>query len=710
MKKVLTSVMALSVSFGLFAFFDTDNTQAAGKEYVRLAGTDRLDTSIQISKTGWPTGLTSSEKAVILARSDNPVDALSAASLAGVKDAPILLTNTNSLDSRVLSEINRLEATKVYVLGSTGAISESVENTLKANKKSVTRISGINRFDTAKKINEEAGTSKSTTAIVVNGDTVVDALSATSESAINKVPIYLTRTNNLPVLLPSTVKNVVIYGSTGVVSSDVQDQLTKQGKTVKRIAGGDRFSTNVAALKASSITFKKTILVRGTSVKTTSEDYPDAVAAGGLANKLHAQIVLTHPTNTNQTVKDYLSTDRLPTYVLGSSGTLTDSVLSGLGYQVPIAESPLYIQATVDTPIYDNRRGNLDEIATLSKGQALEVAKDYDENFWQVKWANTYAYVPKTKVLKTTKLLFTNTNTTYKSTNKKIIPLRDNVEVIDNTKKVKFAVLKANHRYPVISKKDNMWMIDLGGRYGYVDSSKVKEDKGVPILMYHHVLDENELGSYKNIGTTVTTEAFIEEMSYLHKQGFTTVLSDDIEKYVSDKINLPAKTVAITFDDGLLSVRDNAYPILKQYEMKATEYIITSRNNHPTEIFNGTAPRLQFFSQEDMLNMKNVFDYQAHTHNLHNLNNEKKSDVITKPYETVKEDIKLNKSILNAHSLAYPFGHYNDNTIQILKELGFSSAMTTKPGYVNVGDDPYQLKRIGIYQSTTLSNFATIVQ
>ncbi|MET1138609.1 polysaccharide deacetylase family protein, partial [Bacillus subtilis] len=82
-------------------------------------------------------------------------------------------------------------------------------------------------------------------------------------------------------------------------------------------------------------------------------------------------------------------------------------------------------------------------------------------------------------------------------------------------------------------------MIDLGGRYGYVDSSKVKEDKGVPILMYHHVLDENELGSYKNIGTTVTTEAFIDEMSYLHKQGFTTVLSDDIEKYVSDKINLP---------------------------------------------------------------------------------------------------------------------------------------------------------------------------
>lgn len=341
MKKVLASALAFSVSFGLLTSMDLKDAQAAEKDYVRLSGKDRLDTAIQISKTGWPTGLTSSEKSVILARSDNPVDALSAASLAGVKDAPILLTNTNSLDSRVLSEINRLGATKVYVLGSTGAISESVENTLKANNKSVTRLSGANRFDTAKKINEEAGTSKNTSAIVVNGDTVVDALSATSESAINKVPIYLTRTNNLPISLPSTVKNVVIYGSTGVVSSDVQNQLIKQGKTVKRISGGDRFSTNVAALKASTISFKNTILVRGTSVKTTSEDYPDAVAAGGLANKLHAKIVLTHPTNTNQTVKDYLSTDKLPTHVLGSSGTLTDSVLTGLGYDVDITKTLL---------------------------------------------------------------------------------------------------------------------------------------------------------------------------------------------------------------------------------------------------------------------------------------------------------------------------------------------------------------------------------
>ncbi|MCL9637877.1 cell wall-binding repeat-containing protein [Bacillus zanthoxyli] len=701
---------AACISFGLWSAFGVQNTQAAEKDYVRLSGTDRLDTAVQISRTGWPTGLTSSEKSVILARADNPVDALSAASLAGAKDAPILLTYSGSLDNNVLDEMKRLGTKKIYVLGSSGAISQNVVATLVKNQLEVVRIDGADRFDTAKKINELSGASSSTTAIVVNGNTMVDALSATSESSINNIPIYLTTTNRLPISLPNTISKVIIYGSTGVVNADIESQLRAEGKVVTRINGADRYDTNVKALKASNISFKSTILARGISVKDNIEDYPDAVAAGGLAHKLHARIVLTHPTIAIPTVKDYLATDTLKTYVLGSAGTLTDTVLGSLGYKVPISKGPKYIQALTDTPLYDSRTGHLDEFALLSKGQALEVVKERSQDFWQVKWANTYAYVPKNKVKETTQQLFKNSNTSYKSTSKKIISIRDGIQVKDGVTNQQFASLKANHRYPVISKKNNSWLIDIGGRYGYVDSSQVKEDKGIPILMYHHVLDEKELGKNKNNSTTVTTEAFTQEMSYLSKQGFTTITTSDIEKYVKDEINLPAKTVAITFDDGLLSVRDNAYPVLKQYGMKATEYVITSRNNHPTEKFDGLGSNLQFFSKEDMENMTDVFNYQAHTNALHNLNSQRQSDVVTKPYATVKEDIQLNKNILNAHSFAYPFGQYNQQTIGILKELGFVSAVTTKAGYVNVGDDLYQLNRIGIDQQTTLSKFSSIVQ
>ncbi len=49
-----------------------------------------------------------------------------------------------------------------------------------------------------------------------------------------------------------------------------------------------------------------------------------------------------------------------------------------------------------------------------------------------------------------------------------------------------------------------------------------------------------------------------------------------------NKINLPARAVAITFDDGLKSVNRYAYPVLKQYGFHATAFIISSRiKRHP---------------------------------------------------------------------------------------------------------------------------------
>jgi peptidoglycan/xylan/chitin deacetylase (PgdA/CDA1 family) len=363
-----------------------------------------------------------------------------------------------------------------------------------------------------------------------------------------------------------------------------------------------------------------------------------------------------------------------------------------------------------NVPIYDTRRGTLDVVITLQKGQELPITRDYGENWWQVKLGNSYGYIYKKGVITTTESSYKNVNTKFKNSKQNIITLKD-APVYDNTSGslVQFATLKENHRYPYISKIGRWWLIDIGGRYGYVHESIVKKDKGVPVLMYHHILDQSELGNYLGNRTTITTEQFAKEMEYLYQQGFETITMADLEKYVAGQINLPGKAVAITFDDGLLSVKENAYPILKQYGMKATMYLITSRNYDYVidQVFNPL--KLQFFSKKDITNLQDIFDYQAHTHNLHNLNSENKSDVITKPYDIVKADIQLNKNILNASSFAYPFGQYNLDTIKILKELGFKTAVTTQHGYVNVGDNPLQLKRFGIYQNTTLTDFINIV-
>ena len=80
-----------------------------------------------------------------------------------------------------------------------------------------------------------------------------------------------------------------------------------------------------------------------------------------------------------------------------------------------------------------------------------------------------------------------------------------------------------------------------------------------------------------------------------------------------------------------------------------------------------------------------------------------KSYVIAKPYSEVKAVQRNKQDLPHSDSFAYPFGHYNNTTINILKELKYTNAMTTIPGYANIGDDPFQIKRFGIYQHTSFN-------
>lgn len=94
--------------------------------------------------------------------------------------------------------------------------------------------------------------------------------------------------------------------------------------------------------------------------------------------------------------------------------------------------------------------------------------------------------------------------------------------------------------------------------------------------------------------------------------GYTTLTMYQLEDYVRNRANLPARAVVVTFDDGLKSVSRYAYPVLKQYGMKATAFIISSRiKRHPQK---WDPKSLQFMSVSELNGIRDVFDFQSHTH------------------------------------------------------------------------------------------------
>ncbi|PFO80413.1 MULTISPECIES: polysaccharide deacetylase family protein [Bacillus cereus group] len=237
----------------------------------------------------------------------------------------------------------------------------------------------------------------------------------------------------------------------------------------------------------------------------------------------------------------------------------------------------------------------------------------------------------------------------------------------------------------------------------------ISPDQKIPVLMYHHLLKNDEKQShpsFKNKGTVSTVEQFEKQMKYLVDNHYHTLTLQEFEDFMVRKKKLPEKSVLITFDDGLKSNYIYAYPILKKYQMHAVVFVITSRLTDEIEKFN---PReLQPLSKTELDQMRDVFEIGSHTHNLHNRSNGE-VDLIDKDQEAVKKDIQESKQLLKTDYFCYPFGIYNQKSITILKDLKFHLAFTTNEGYATQENKRLEINRFGISPQVDMKKFADIV-
>jgi putative cell wall-binding protein len=134
-KKILT--LALSVLFTASVF---TVSSTALSSIGKIQGKDKYETSALIAdKQSYTTA--------ILINDDKLADGLSASGLAGVKEAPILLTKQNSIPASVQTRLNK--AKEIYIVGGTASVSSSIESSLKSNGKSVIRLDGTDRVETS---------------------------------------------------------------------------------------------------------------------------------------------------------------------------------------------------------------------------------------------------------------------------------------------------------------------------------------------------------------------------------------------------------------------------------------------------------------------------------------------------------------------------------------------------------------------------------
>jgi peptidoglycan/xylan/chitin deacetylase (PgdA/CDA1 family) len=178
------------------------------------------------------------------------------------------------------------------------------------------------------------------------------------------------------------------------------------------------------------------------------------------------------------------------------------------------------------------------------------------------------------------------------------------------------------------------------------------------ILMFHQVTALQSAS-----GMNVPPEKFEQMLALLKKKKIKTVTMTEWLKYAENPTG--EKVVALTFDDGFLDNFTDAFPLLEKYQTKATIYISPD------------FAAIEKMKPEQLVKMSQsgLVEFGAHTMthpNLNNISDEQATQEIVASKKWVEEHIGY------CHNFAYPFGRFSAKHMEMVKDAGFLSAVSTK--------------------------------
>ncbi len=340
------------------------NTVAQG-HFTRLEGADRYATAIEVSNEKFDP---KDADTVVIVGGEALMDGLSAVPLAAAKNAPILLSHPKSgLNDATLSEISRacrdLNRKTVYVVGGENSVPEKAVKQLEDKFGAVVvRVSGSDRYDTslevAKRLTYDKDVTPGTSNLfITGGEGAADAMSvspvaATKSNGLGDNTVYGSGSVTPILVVPKdSVKRstrefiddfggqgYIIGGESTVSTNAYRDLNQAMSQRITRIAGSDRFDTNVQILKkfyakdSSAAGAANKIVVGGAIFASGDNKYlVDAQTAGPLAAEENAPIVLAGSKLTNDQV-DLLKNDgllsKLHSNVYQVGGVVSSDVMS----------------------------------------------------------------------------------------------------------------------------------------------------------------------------------------------------------------------------------------------------------------------------------------------------------------------------------------------------------------------------------------------
>jgi len=190
--------------------------------------------------------------------------------------------------------------------------------------------------------------------------------------------------------------------------------------------------------------------------------------------------------------------------------------------------------------------------------------------------------------------------------------------------------------------------------------------KRIPILEYHH-------SNFRMAANRImmTTEWFLEQMSWLKQNNYNTLSSQELLDYVQGFKNPPKKSVVLTFDVGTPEAenfREIIIPALRKYDFKAIFFVLTNAITEDGSDDSITWKELRTWQEEGIITVEShgVYhpDYQLLTYNQMLWDAKTSHDIIT-------DQIGRPPLIF-----AYPFDSVPEESERVMQGAGYQIALT----------------------------------
>ena len=159
---------------------------------IRLAGMNRYETSLEIAK--YIDSNFYDIENIVLANGYAEADAMSIAAISGRDKMPIILAESQSINSQVYNWLKSENLSNAYIIGGTGVIEDKLLNDLNSITSldiSKNRLGGKDRYETNALVIEKFYENYIDKVYATKGLELVDALSAGPIAALNNGPVIL---------------------------------------------------------------------------------------------------------------------------------------------------------------------------------------------------------------------------------------------------------------------------------------------------------------------------------------------------------------------------------------------------------------------------------------------------------------------------------------------------------------------------------------